>query len=297
MKPPGARGARAWPRAFVARAARAGLAGSLVLSSLSSLACAAPLMRLPAGPGVPAADAADALAQATAACRGIRTLTAEIALSGTAGGRRVRGRLSAGVAAPASIRLEAVAPFGPPVFIFVAIDNDATLLLPRDDRVLEHGRPADVLDAVAGVPLDAADLHTTLTGCAPTVADPAGRALGADWRVVTASAGSVRYELYLRRDGGAQPWRLVSTMHSGSADLIWRAEYRDFQNGLPRSIRVATAEMDRPPGEAFDLTLALSQVETNATLGAEVFRIDIPPSADPITVDELRRARLGIRED
>ena len=61
---------------------------------------------------------------------------------------------SVGVAAPASARLEAVAPFGPPLFIFAATDDDATLLLPRDERVLEHGRPAEVLDAVAGVPLE-----------------------------------------------------------------------------------------------------------------------------------------------
>ena len=289
MKPSGARAARARPRAFVALV----LSGLVGLSALSSASCAAPLMKLPAGAGAPAPDAADALAQATATCRGIRTLTAEVALSGSAGGRRVRGRLSAGVAAPASVRLEAAAPFGPPVFILAATNDDATLLLPRDDRVLEHGRPAAVLDAVAGVPLDAADLQTTLTGCAPPVAQAAGRAFGADWRVVTASVGSVQYALYLRRDQGAQPWRLVSTLHTGSADLVWRADYRDFQNDLPRSIRVATVDMK----DAFDLTLQLSQVETNVPLGPEVFRVVIPTSADPITVDELRRARLGIREN
>ena len=52
-----------------------------------------------------------------------------------------------------------MAPFGPPIFIFVATSDDATLLLPRDDRVLEHGRSDAVLDAVAGVPLSAADLR------------------------------------------------------------------------------------------------------------------------------------------
>ena len=280
MKPPGARGASAWPRAFVA------------LTALSAASCAAPLMKLPAGPGVPAADAADALAQATAACRGIRTLTAEIAISGSAGGRRVRGRLLAGVAAPASVRLEAPAPFGPPVFIFVATGNDATLLLPRDERVLEHGRPDAVLDAVAGVPLDAADLHATLTGCAPAGPQSRGRELGSDWRVVHVSAGQINDELYVHRDSSAQPWRLVATTREAVADGVVRVEYRDFQNGLPRAIHL------RGNGqEAFDLTLALSQVETNVPLGPEVFRVDIPPSADPITVDELRRARLGIREN
>ena len=39
------------------------------------------------------------------------------------------------------------------MFIFAAEQNDATLLLPRDERVLEHGRPDAVLETVTGVPL------------------------------------------------------------------------------------------------------------------------------------------------
>jgi hypothetical protein len=114
---------------------------------ISSVSCGAPLMKLPAGPGAPTADAADALTQAIAVCRGVRTLTAEVAVSGKVSGQRFRARLSAGVAAPASARLEAVAPFGPPIFILVATNDEATLLMPREERVLQHGRPADVLDA------------------------------------------------------------------------------------------------------------------------------------------------------
>ena len=293
MRPPGVRGATAVPRAFVAVVSLVGLVG---VSCLSSASCAAPLMKLPVGRGVPAADAADALAQATAACRGLRTLTVDIAISGSAGGRRVRGRLSAGVAAPASVRLEAVAPFGAPVFIFVATNEDATLLLPRDDRMLEHGRPDAVLGALAGVPLDAADLYATLTGCAPTGLPSRGRGLGTDWRVVHLSAGPVTYELYLHRDRGAPPWRLVATTREGPTDSVWHTEYRAFEHDLPRSIRLAS-KTDRPTSFNFDLTLALSQVETNVPLEPGVFRVEIPRSAEPITLDELRRARLGIREN
>jgi hypothetical protein len=260
-------------------------------------ACSAPLMKLPAGPGTPAADATDALTQATAACRGIRTLTTEIALSGSVGGRRTRGRLLAGVAAPASVRLEAVAPFGAPVFILVATDDDATLLLPRDDLVLEHGRPADVLDAVAGVPLDAADLHTTLTGCAPEMPGATGRALGSDWRLMTGSAAGSSYDIYLRRDGDGRPWRLVSVRRGSGDDRSWRADYDDHLNGLPRSIHITSGGDGSAIDRAFNLTLDLAQVETNTPLEAEVFRVTVPPSAEPITLDELRRARPGIRED
>jgi len=285
MKPRGARGTRGVPRAFVA------VAGLCVTCA----SCAAPLLKLPAGPGAPAPDAVDALTQATAPCRAVRTLSADVGISGSAGGRRVRGRLSAGVARPDSVRLEALAPFGAPAFIFVAVKDDATLLLPRDDRVLEHGRPSEVLDAVAGVPLDAANLVTTVIGCAPAGAESDGRGLGADWRSVRVTGGDASYELYLHRDGSALPWRLVATIRQGQSDSGWRAEYRDFQDGLPRSIHLKTTTDRRP--DAFDLTLAMSQVETNVALGPEVFRVEIPRTAESITVDELRRARPGIREN
>jgi hypothetical protein len=275
----------------------------LIVCAAGAASCGAPLMKLPSGPGAPAPDAAAVLAEAIGVCRGIRTLTAEVAATGKAAGSRFRGRLSVGVAAPASARIEAVAPFGAPVFIFVATNDDATLLLPRDDRVLEHGRPDDVLSAVAGVPLNAADLHTTLTGCAPPGSQPVGHERGSDWRVVTdrgtenREPGAASGELYLHRDGASRPWRLVAVIHRPSTLPAWRAEYRDHQNGVPRSIRVASVDPDRRAGPGFDLTLRLTQVETNVPLDAGVFRVEIPRSAGPITLDELRHARPGVRED
>ena len=254
---------------------------------LMTLACAAPLMKLPAGPGTPAPDAADALSQATAVCRGIRTLSAEVAASGKVSGQRFRARLAVGVAAPASARIEAAAPFGSPFFILAAANDDTTLLLPRDERVLQHGRSADVLDAVAGVPLSAGDLRDVLTGCA-SVSHAEGRALGADWRLLTGASGDA---IYLHRDGGNQPWQVVSSVRRA-----WRADYADPLNGMPRTMRITSAA-GAAAAAAFDLTLALSQVETNVALGAEVFRVDIPRGAQPITLDELRHARPGVREN
>ena len=138
----------------------------ILLAAVCSASCGVPLMKLPLVSGTPSSDAADILSQATLVCSGVRTLTAEVAVSGTAGGHRLSGRLLVGVASPALARLEAVAPFGPPLFIFAADQDEATLLLPRDDRVLEHGRPEAVLEAVTGAPLGAADLRALLTGCA-----------------------------------------------------------------------------------------------------------------------------------
>jgi len=245
-------------------------------------------MKLPAGPGTPAADGADAIADATAACRAVSTMSAEIGVSGSVGGRRLRGRLLVGLAPPASARIEAVAPAGAPVFILVASGQDATVLLPRDDRVLEHGPAASVLEAVAGVPLDPADLKAALTGCAQAPDSAHGRSFGNDWRVVPDGPT----ELYLHRNRKIGRWEVAAALHravdGGPGD--WRAEYRDVQEGLPRAIRFAG-------GQRFDLSLTLSQVSLNEPLGPEVFRVQIPRSAEPITLDELRHARPGVREN
>jgi hypothetical protein len=253
-------------------------------------------LKLPSGQGAPA-DAADALSTTLATCSGIRSLSAEIGVSGSAGGQRLRGRLLVGVAAPDSARLEAVAPFGPPVFIFVARNDDATLLLPRDDRVLQHGKPLDVLEAVAGLPIDARDLLHVLTACPSSPDAKAATAFGADWRVVADAPGAT----YLRRDAKSHEWHVVSIVHGTSGDAAWRAEYGAFERGLPRTVRFISAD-----GKRFDVRLALSQVDINPALGDEAFRVQVPRSAQPVTLEELRRngrmqrdpnARQGVREN
>jgi len=234
-------------------------------------------MKLPAGPGTPASDASAVIAQATSACRAINTITLEMSVHGSTGGRRLRGRLTAGLARPSSARLEAVAPFGQPGFMFVANGGDASLLLPRDRRVLEHGKPADVLEAVSGVPLDAAGLRSLVTGCANTPDASDAVAIGDNWRVAPDDADNV----YFRRDSASSSWRLVATARRAQ----WRAEYSMFDNNLPRVVRIAS----QPPGQ-FDLQLDLSQVEVNVPLGPEAFTLQQTAGADPISLDELRRS-------
>ena len=258
---------------------------AIVLAALLSASCSAPLMKLPSGPAVPAPDAAAALTEATAACRAASTMTAELAVSGTVGGRGLRARLLAGLASPASARLEAVAPFGQPLFIFVARGNDATLLLP-DGRVLEHGRPEAVIEAIAAVPLDATTLRIVLTGCTSAPDPTHARQLGDDWRVVPDGPR----EVYLHRDARSAPWRVVAAVNREADVPTWRAEYRDFSSdgalkGLPRAVRLASVGSTR-----FDLRLRLSQVEINETLDDAVFTVQIPANAVPITLAELRNA-------
>lgn len=251
----------------------------VVLTALLTSSCGAPLMRLPAGSGAPAQDVKTALTEATVKCRAVSSITAEVAVSGSVGGRRLRARLLVGLATPASARLEAFA-YGQQMFIFVARGTDATLLLTRDGRVLEHGRPDEVLEAVTGIPLDASDLRIALLGCAVGPDSDRGRRLGDDWRVVPEGRG----ELYLRRDPHVAPWRLVAAVHRDPGRPEWRAEYRKFEGDLPRAIRFVSSD----PGR-FDLRLTLTPVDLNAKLDAAAFEVRVPPSADPITIEELRQ--------
>jgi hypothetical protein len=62
-------------------------------------------------------------------------------------------------------------------------------------------------------------------------------------------------------------------------------------------MRITSVSGSNASAASFDLSLSLSQIETNVPLGDEVFRVDIPRSAQPITLDELRHARPGVREN
>jgi len=248
------------------------------LVSLVAAACGPPLLKLPAGPRMPATDGASIIDQATAACRAVSTITLEMSVRGSVGGQRLRGRLSAGLARPASARLEALASIGQPLFFFVATNSDATIYLPREQRVA-RGRPDALLEAVAGVPLDASTLRSVLTGCVTMPNITSVQAIGDDWRVT--SDGSD--EIYVRRDRTAASWLVVATVRRSAG--AWRADYANFENGLPRSIRLVST-----PAGRFDLRLELSQVELNVPLGPDVFKLDVPSSAEIIDVDELKRS-------
>ncbi len=254
-----------------------------LVAAFVTASCAASLTKLPAGPGTPADDAVGVLAQALAACQRVNSLSAEVRVGGKAGRQRLRGRLVAGLVAPETAYLEAPAPFGAPVFIFAANGDDATLLLPRDKRVLEHGRSADVFEAITGVPLSPSELRTTLTGCAEGPPVARAQRFGDDWRFIPGSAPGM-HDLYLRRERPNAPWRLTAVIRHGPT-RTWRVDYGEFVNDLPCAIRLTSSDVP-----LLDIRLALSQVEVNAQLDPSTLRVQIPAGTAPITIDELREA-------
>jgi outer membrane biogenesis lipoprotein LolB len=224
--------------------------------------------------------------QLSAACTGVRTLTAEIGMSGRAGRQKLRGRVVAGFARPASMRLEGVAPFGPPAFILVARGQNATLLLPRDEpRVLRGAQPEDILGALTGVALGSADLQAILTGCvvpSPQAVDARRHANG--WASIDLAGGTTLYLEPARAaqtSSGPREWQLRAAKREG-----WQIEYPMWSGNFPQTVRLQSTQ----PNANVDLTATLSQIETNKDLEDAAFNVTVPPGADPITLDELRDA-------
>ena len=147
---------------------RAAVAAVLGVCAFVS-ACAPKAPALPSGGGAPFPDAASAYAEATSQCRGVRTLSAELALSGRAGRQKLRGRVLGGFAEPGLVRLEAPAPFGRPVFTLVVRDGMATLVLNRDRRVVRDAPPAALVEALTGVALGPDELRAAIAGCGGAV--------------------------------------------------------------------------------------------------------------------------------
>ncbi len=258
------------------------LATLAVVLALS--ACAARTPPRPTGTPGPDPTAIEAFTRATASCRGFRSLTGELSLSGKAGGERIRGRVIAGLEAGGSIRLEGVAPFGPPVFILAGRAERATLLLPRERRVLRETAVAAVLERLTGLALGADDLRLMVSGCLADNAAPAeGKQWPGGWQAVTLGPDRVAY---LRLQQG-QP--VVVAADYGP----WRLDYSEHLGGYPHLVRVRRAPGRGSLGDGgsdatTDVTARVGELEVNTTIDPRAFALEIPSDADPMTLDELR---------
>jgi hypothetical protein len=243
--------------------------GVLLLS-----ACAAKVPPRPIGSPTPDPSAADAFVAATAACQGFRSIEGELSLSGRAGGDRVRGRIVTGLEPGGAVRLEAVAPFGAPFFVLAGRNERATLLLPREHRVLKDTGVAAVLERLTGLSLGADDLRLIVSGCLVERAAPTdGRQWGGGWRAVT--IGPER-TAYLRIQNG-QP--VLTAADYGP----WHVDYSAHANGFPRVIRIRSGS-----NGDIDIIARLDQLQVNTAINPLAWVVEVPSDADPMTLDELR---------
>ena len=250
----------------------------MLAGALLAAACA-PARRgieLPDGAGVPLPDHAAFWERVAAPCRGVRTMEFLLVLGGRSGDTALRRtRMRAAAERPGSLRIEALAPFGAPLFVFVARGEAATLLLPRDRQVVRGARPAEVLHALAGLALAPGDVQALLTGClAP---DPVASAARRH------PDGSVTVELeggataHVRGPDGEQ---VVAAGRRGDLTVAYAGHVR----GLPRRLRIL---VDGPRGGA-DLTGTLSRVSMNTTLHPAAFEVDVPAGYTPVSLAGLR---------
>ena len=207
-------------------------------------------------------------------------MVTELSLSGKAGAEKIRGKVQAGLERGGSVRLEGVAPFGAPVFILAGKSDKATLLLPRDHRVLRDTAVATVLERLTGLALNADDLRMILSGCLVENAAPAdGRRWSSGWQAVTAGDRTA----YL----ASQQGRTVVV----AADFgQWRVDYADYQGDWPHTVRVR-----RVDGGA-DITARVGDLQVNTTIDPAAFAVTIPTDFDPMTIAELRSV-LTVKEN
>ena len=220
-------------------------------------ACGTPRVTLPSGDGVPFPESASAYTEATAECGSVKTMSASMALSGRAGATKLSARIDAGFAEPDRLRLEGfprVSFGGKPFFVLAASGGTATLVLTRNGNVLRGAPPAAILEALAGVALDPAQLRAAVSGCGLGTAQPgAGRTFPNGWAAIETGDTTV----FLRQIDGR--WR-VAAARRGPLTI----EYADFASGRPSTVRVRTASA--PGATTADITLRLSQVEIGVQL-------------------------------
>jgi hypothetical protein len=205
-----------------------------------------------------------------------------MSVSGRAGAAKIPSvRIDAGFAQPDRIRLEGyprIAFGGRPFFVLVASGSDATLVLTRDGRVLRGAPPASIIEALAGVALEPAELRALTAGCGLGLVQPSsGQTYPKGWAALDAGDTTA----FLRQVDGR--WQMAAVRRGPLT-----VDYADFGSGRAATVHLHTAAAQHTG--AADLTLRLSQVEVNPSLDANVFEPDVPRDAAPLTLEELRRS-------
>jgi hypothetical protein len=183
------------------------------------------------------------------------------------------------------MRLQGVAPFGPPVFVLAGRGESATLVLPREERVIRNAPPEGILEALTGVSLGPADLLAVFTGCVVPAPRPtagrmhAGGLASIDVESTDEAQPRRTATIFLQRRGSG--WQLA-----GARRDRWQIEYV-FGTGLfPQSVRLVSLS----PDVSVNIAAELASIETNVELDPAAFTVEEQKNLQPLTLEELRRA-------
>lgn len=245
----------------------------IVPVALVASGCAARVFTPPVGPASPLPEAPAVWTQLTASCRDAQRYVAELRVQGWVGTRdqRISRTLHGAVTRNDDVFLELLI-VGTTVFQMAGQQGEATILLPRDERVL-RAPTRDIVEALTGLQWGGRELLDVLTGCvAAPVGEVTGERIGTSARITLAPDTHV----WLHERGGE--WELKAAK---IAD--WLVEYPVFEGRWPRDVRVTSTG-----ATPLDLRFTVSQVNVNIDLPPTTFALNVPERFVPMTIEELR---------
>jgi hypothetical protein len=246
----------------------------IVSLAMAGSACAARMFVPPTGPGVAAPDAATAWTAATDHCRSVTTFAPTLRLSGRVAGSRIPGLTVLGaVTASGGIRLQATA--ASRTIFELAGTNDRATFFWREDNRVAIARAEELVDALVGLKLGADALLPILTGCVTRGAAVTSGVRYGDLLAVSTDNGRV----FLRQEPAG--WRARYGDVGGlKVDYRWQA------SPWPREL-VLGAQTGTPSEVRLTIRIDDGAI-VNANLGPETFALNVPSTATPMTLDELR---------
>jgi hypothetical protein len=262
---------------------------SMTAAAFVLASCASKTTYVPTLPGtfVDGKDASFVYFDASRRPCALEPLTAQARIRGTIARRPLDGRFSF-AASVQRLRLESVGRT-PRDFVFTSEEGKETFVYQGAYRLV--GKSADLIETILGLPLKAEDMRRVLTACPRISGALSGERFDERWFKVHLQADPP-YDLYMQRDADGLGWSiptLVSTFEGGTHR--WRAEYERDSAGLPRSVRIVSAEWNDVLGDRFDVRITFSDVRVNALLGPETFQVSIPAPFPTADVDGFRKIR------
>jgi hypothetical protein len=243
-----------------------------VLALALAIGCAVPRVSLPTGSIGPAPDGASVWDEATRACRGVRTLSADLTVWGSADNHRLPHlHVLTGLTADGSILLDV-----PNYFVLAGNTDQASLLL-RTERSLVRAPAGEIVQVLLGVPIEPRQWLALLTGCVtPTAAFRSARRIGPYTEIEVDGA-----QVFLESRAG-RPQPAFANAYGVAVN------YRTFLGDWPREWRAST-----PPGRSPEASFAVqaANILIDQPIDPSAFAIRGADQATPMTLEQLR-ARL-----
>ena len=214
----------------------------------------------------------------------VRRYQAVVGLRGEGQRGRFSGRLLVVFTRPAegadpeaveAMRLELFAPVGGSRWTVVAAPGDVRLVVPGERAFAEGVELSEFTGPLLGVSVGLEQVAALLVGSGAPVGGPANiRSLPAGGSVVLESGAEIWWD-------GPGPEAQVRRVVAPGYEARYPGNYRRQGRQVPRRVEVASQRVQA--------TLTIEELEVNATLHADSFRVRIPAGYQRAEIRELSR--------